>query len=83
VIAHILNYITDSGRTAATSVVGAVTGQIAYESTTITSINTAFQHAAWTVAILAGIMTMVNLFFPLRTFYLRYKRKHHEDPDTD
>jgi len=83
VIAYILNYITDSGRTALTSVAGAITGQIAAENASLNSVNTAFQHAAWTVAILAGLMTVINLFFPLRSFYLRYKRKHNEDPDTD
>jgi len=74
-ITHILNFITDSGRTAVTSVAGAITGQIAAEADKLSSVNTAFQHAAWSVAILAGIMTMVNLFFPLRSFYDRRKQK--------
>jgi len=73
-LTYLLNYITDSGRTALTSVAGAITGQIAFETNALTNINTAFQHAAWTVAILAGIMTMVNLFFPLRSFYDKHKR---------
>ena len=80
-LTYLLNYITDSGRTALTSVAGAITGQIAFETSALTNINTAFQHAAWSVAILAGIMTMVNLFFPLRTFYDNRKKDEKKNPD--
>ena len=76
-ILGILNYITDSGKTALTSVTSAFIGQAAVDSG-IDKANVALQHAAWTIAILAGILTIVNLFFPLRTWYEEYKRKRHE-----
>jgi len=74
-ILALLNYITDSAKTAATSVAGVVIGQA---STNMSSANTALQHAAWTVAILAGFLTIINLFFPLRTFYEEYKQRKNE-----
>lgn len=73
----ILNYITDSAKTAATSVAGVFVGQASI-SGSLSSANVALQHAAWTVAILAGLLTIANLFFPLRTFYEVYKSKKHE-----
>jgi len=83
----ILNYITDSGKTAFTSVAGVFVGQASLSSG-LSGANTALQHAAWTVAILAGLLTIANLFFPLRTFYEDYKTKRkeqfikeHEDED--
>lgn len=70
-----LDFITSSSRTAATSITGAVIGQITIDVSHLDKINTAFQHAAWSVAILAGIMTIINLFFPLRSFYENRKNK--------
>ena len=70
-----LDFVTSSSRTAATSLTGAVIGQITIDVPRLERINTAFQHAAWTVAIIAGIMTIINLFFPLRSFYEDRKRK--------
>lgn len=73
----LLNYITDSAKTAVTSIAGVFVGQASVQGS-LSAANTALQHAAWTVAILAGVLTVVNLFFPLRTFYEAYKTKHHE-----
>lgn len=73
----LLNYITDSAKTAVTSIAGLVVGQ-ASVSANLSAANTALQHAAWTIAILAGVLTVANLFFPLRTFYENYKAKRHE-----
>ena len=70
----ILNYITNSAKTASTSLAGAFVGQVAVESKLSTA-NIALQHAAWTVAIFAGLATIANLFFPLRSFYENYKKK--------
>ena len=70
-----LDFVTSSSRTAATSLTGAVIGQITIDVSRLERINIAFQHAAWTVAIIAGIMTIINLFFPLRTFYENRKNK--------
>lgn len=71
----ILNFITSSTRTAAASLSGAIIGQITREASTLGDINTAFQHAAWTTAIMMGLLTIINLFFPLRSFYETRKRK--------
>jgi len=73
----LLNYITDSAKTATTSIAGAFVGQ-ASAAVPLSMANTALQHAAWTVAILAGLLTIANLFFPLRTFYENYKVRKHE-----
>ena len=73
----ILNFITDSVKTAATSVVGVFVGQ-ASVSGSLSAANVALQHAAWTVAIIAGVLTIANLFFPLRSFYEQYKTQKHE-----
>lgn len=73
----ILNYITDSGKTALTSVTSAFIGQAAAEES-LDRANVALQHAAWSIAILAGLLTIINLFFPLRTWYEEYKTRRHE-----
>lgn len=73
----LLNYITDSAKTAVTSVAGVFVGQISANGT-LSAANTALQHAAWTIAILAGFLTIINLFFPLRTFYEEYKIRRNE-----
>lgn len=61
----VLNYISNSEKTAITSLLSATIGQVAAAE----SVNQALQRGAWTVAILAGILTMVNLFYPLRKWY--------------
>lgn len=73
----LLNFITDTPKTAATAIVSAAVGQVSFESR-LNVANTALQHSAWVVAILAGILTIINLFFPLRTFYENYKAKKEE-----
>jgi len=73
----LLNYVTDSAKTAVTSLAGVFVGQ-ASVSGSLSAANTALQHSAWVVAILAGVLTIANLFFPLRTFYEEYKLKRNE-----
>jgi len=78
-LVSIVNYITDSSKTAFTSVGAAIFGQIANDDVSnLTLTNIGLQHAAWTIAILTGLLSIINLFFPLRTFYIEYKRKRHE-----
>lgn len=75
-----LNYITDSVKTSMTSLGGAIVGQFASTSPgNLEWANVALQHAAWLVAIVAGILTIINLFFPLRMFYNRYKTTHNQE----
>lgn len=73
----IFNFITNSGKTATTAVASVTIGQLS-TTWTVSKANTALQHGAWTIAILAGILTVINLFFPLRTFYQEYKIRKHE-----
>lgn len=80
-INHLLNYISDAPRTALTSLIGAAVGQAAAEGSDV-FINTMLQRGAWTVAILAGLLTMINLFFPLRSFYDKKKRRELDKTDT-
>lgn len=77
----LLNYITNSEKTALTSLLGAVIGQAASEANEA-FINMILQRGAWTVAILAGLLTMINLFFPLRSFYDKKKRRELDKTDT-
>jgi len=73
----ILNYITNTIKLSITSLTSAAvgTGYVIIEDSQLSAVNTAFQHAAWSVAILAGLMTMINLFFPLRRFYDEHKKE--------
>lgn len=70
-ISVLLDFMTSPTKNLSASLISAVIGQITFESTT----NLILQRGAWSVAILAGIMTVINLFFPLRSFYENYKRK--------
>jgi len=63
-----LNYITDSGKTAFTSLCSA--------AITVTSNIHILQATASFVAIIAGVVAIINAFFPLRSFYDAYKKKH-------
>ena len=49
----------DPAKSAIASIVSAITGTMMADLTLINA-NTAFQHAAWTVAILAGIVSIIN-----------------------
>ncbi|MEI6062311.1 MAG: hypothetical protein WCR72_16530 [Bacteroidota bacterium] len=73
-ILAILNFITDSSKTAVTSVASVFVGQAAYEGR-INMANIALQHAAWTIAILTGLLTIINLFYPLRSIYDKRKQR--------
>jgi len=77
----LFNYITNSEKTALTSLLGAAIGQAASESNEA-FINMILQRGAWTVAIIAGVLTMINLFFPLRSFYDK-KQKKDANPGVD
>lgn len=79
-ILAVLNFVTDTPKTLTTSLAGVAVGQVAND---IDRVNTAFQHAAWTVAILAGILTMINLFFPLRSFYEAKKARKKSTNELD
>jgi spore maturation protein SpmB len=56
----------DPTKSAIASILSALTGTwynyctVYFSSITLTNANTAFQHAAWTVAILAGIVSIIN-----------------------
>ncbi len=49
----------DPAKSAIASIFSALTGTVMAEIT-VTAANTAFQHAAWTVAIIAGIVSIIN-----------------------
>lgn len=49
----------DPAKSAIASIVSAMTGTVMAE-VTLTATNTAFQHAAWTVAIIAGLVSIIN-----------------------
>lgn len=67
-ISVLLDFITSPAKNLSACLTGAVIGQITIASTT--SIIASY------IAILAGVMTVINLFFPLRSFYENYKRKN-------
>lgn len=49
----------DPAKSAVASIFSALTGTVMAD-VAITAANTAFQHAAWTVAIIAGIVSIIN-----------------------
>ncbi len=72
-------------KSAITSILSAVIGSwynyLSYPilNFTLSSANTAFQHLAWTVAIIAGIVSIVN---GMRTWkYKKTKKQKNENPD--
>jgi len=58
--------LLDGGKAAIVSVGAAITGQFTQEVSNILyipplqAVNTAFQHAAWCVAIIAGLVSIIN-----------------------
>lgn len=62
---RLLDFFCDAPRLAVTALGSATTGQVLMTLTT----DVILQRAAWTVAILAGLGTIINLFYPLRHFY--------------
>lgn len=56
----------NGGKAAVTSIIAAMTGQITsdvsgiFHIASLEIINTAFQHTAWSVAIIAGLVSIVN-----------------------
>ncbi|MFZ4463775.1 MAG: hypothetical protein ACOYN5_07995 [Bacteroidales bacterium] len=73
--------ILDSGKAACVSIGAAITGQFTQEVSNIMfipslqAVNTAFQHAAWVVAIIAGLVSIIN---GTKNWYRTKKRRHHE-----
>lgn len=75
----IVDYISSSTRTLGTAGASLVIGQISvFEST-----NVMLQRGAWTIAMIAGAMTVINLFFPLRSFYDNYKDRKKSKVQSD
>ena len=44
----------------------------------LTAANTAFQHAAWTIAIFAGLVSVVNGIIMICEKYRKWQNKRHE-----
>jgi len=61
-----------------TSITSAMTGSI-LSVFTITEANTAFQHAAWTVAIVAGIVSIINGLITIVNKIQQHFKKHKPD----
>lgn len=64
----LLNNITNHYKTVITSITGAVV--------TMEAPISSLQIVGAYVAIIAGAMTIVNMVFPLRSFYDKYKANH-------
>ena len=63
----------DPAKSAVASIVSALTGT-AMANITLVDTNTAFQHAAWTVAIIAGIVSIVNGIIKIVEYFKRNKK---------
>jgi hypothetical protein len=66
-----------SGKAAIVSITSAAVGQVYawFPMININEANTLFQHLAWTVAILAGIVSIVN---GVRKWFVKEKKKETE-----
>ena len=63
----------DPAKSAIASIVSAMTGTVMADATLIGA-NIAFQHAAWTVAIIAGIVSIVNGVIKIVEYFKRNKK---------
>ena len=63
----------DPAKSAVASIISAFTGSVMAEIT-LAGANTAFQHAAWTVAIIAGIVSIVNGIIKIFEYFKRNKK---------
>ena len=66
----------DPAKSAIASIVSAITGTVMAE-VTLTATNTAFQHAAWTVAIIAGLVSIINGVIKI----IQYCKSKNNKPD--
>lgn len=64
----------DPAKSAIASIVSAFTGTIVADVTLDTT-NIAFQHAAWSVAIVAGLVSIVNGFIKILYWLKKYNKK--------
>ena len=69
-VLSLVNYVTNEYKTTFTAIGGFAVGNMA-------AANTILQHLAFIFTILVAILTIVNLFFPLRIFYTQYRNRHH------
>jgi len=65
----------DPAKSFVASISSAITGSV-LNIVTLTEANTAFQHAAWTVAILAGIVSIINGVIAIINKVKEYKKKN-------
>lgn len=66
----------DPAKSAIASIFSALTGTVMAE-VTLTATNTAFQHAAWTVAIIAGLVSIINGVIKI----IQYCKSKNNKPD--
>lgn len=62
----------DPAKSAIASISSAFTGSV-MANISLVEANTAFQHAAWTVAIIAGIVSIVNGIIKIREYFRKTK----------
>lgn len=68
----------DPIKSAIASIGSAVVGSVAADITLVDA-NTAFQHAAWTVAILAGIVSIINGVIKIMEYFKNKGNKNAVD----
>ena len=68
-----------SAITAIGSAIAGTTAEQIDQVQNITAANTAFQHAAWTIAIVAGLVSVVNGIIVICDKYRKWKAKRHEE----
>lgn len=66
----------DPAKSAIASIISAITGTVMTE-VTLTEANTAFQHAAWAVAIIAGLVSIINGIIKI----IDWCKNRHKKPD--
>ena len=64
--------------TAISSALAGTTAEQIEQHSDIINVNIAFQHAAWTIAIIAGLISTVNGVIMLRERYKKWKQKKDE-----
>ena len=65
-----------SAFTAISSAIAGTTAEQIEQNSDLININTAFQHAAWTIAIIAGLISTINGIIMLRERYKKWKLKN-------
>ena len=62
--------------TAISSAIAGTTAEQIEQNYDLVNVNVAFQHAAWTIAIIAGLISTVNGIIMLRERYKKWKHKN-------